>query len=427
MFKHIVSRKPMLLAAGVCLLCTSQILGAVTETFKLSLSDGVAGNVFGASVAIEGNRVVVGAFNFSGGSAYIFDTVTGLQVNKLVPDDLPSFDGFGGSVSLSGNTVLVGARYKNISSLEDGAAYLFDLSTGNQTARIDYPAPLPGGATGFLLHFGESVAISGDTVLIGAPHDEPDSSMAYLYDLNTGAPPVNILNVVPTGPVAIGAVVALNGNTAIVGTPNADVGGTGSLIGRGAAFIFDATTGAKTVDLLASDASNLDTDKFGFSVSISGNLALVGAPRDSIGGNITGSAYLFDITTGDQLFKLTAGDGADGDWFASSVAISDDYAIVGATRTSGGGAVYLFDLLTGQQVAKFSGSDTMAGDFFGGSVAVDGNTLIVAAPGADGATNAPGAAYLFTIPEPSTLALLLIAGPALLHPRRHARRSAIAR
>jgi outer membrane protein assembly factor BamB len=421
----------MTASVAIALSFSTQLANAVvTEEFKLTNDDTLSFDRLGFSVALAGDRVVVGApqsiLSNAGGAVYIFDATTGLQVNKLISDDLAEDDMFGSSVGLSGSTVLVGAPNKKYTTFhEEGAAYLFDLSTGNQTATINRGAPPPGGISVYF-HFGASVSISGDTALIGAPNLEPADSAAYLYDLNTANPPLNILQPIPNGTYELGAVVALDGNTAIIGTPNADVGGTGTFPGPGAAFIFDASTGNKTADLLANDG--VDEDQFGRAVAVRGNLALVGAPGDSSQGDFTGLAYLFDATTGDQLFKFTADDGLFRDAFGFSVALNDDFAIIGAPGLAGGGAVYLFDLLTGQQITKFSGSDTVDMDGFGRSVAVDGDALIVGAPGVDdGAALSSGAAYLFTIPEPATLAVLLVVGPALISRRHGTRRSAIAR
>ncbi len=414
-----ITRLMIAAAVGLMMLSTTIPVGAVvTEVYKLAGPGSIGGEGFGGAVAIEGGYVVVGASHGGtsngGGAAYIFEASTGQQLHKLVSDDLTPSDAFGASVSLSGSRVLVGASHKDFTSLEDGAAYLFDLTSGNQIARIDRGEnPSRGDSEYFVFHFGHSVAISGQTALIGTTGYEPFESSAYLYDLGAADPPLDLLINIPSGHVPIESVVALDGNTAIIGTPKADIGGTGNTVGRGAAFIFDATTGVKTVDLLADDASHLDDDNFGQAVSISGNLALVGAPTDSDLGDRRGSAYLFDITTGEQLFKLTAQDAADSDVFGASVAIHNRYAIVGAPSTNFGGTVYIYDLLTGQYVTQFSGSDTVVGDRFGASLSVYGDSLIVGAPFVDGEASTTGTAYLFTIPEPGTVVGFVVLGPVV--------------
>ncbi len=162
----------------------------------------------------------------------------------------------------------------------------------------------------------------------------------------------------------------------------------------------------------ASDATA--ADDFGYSVAISGNTAIVGAHGNDDVGLESGSAYLFDITTGNQLAKLTASDAAARDWFGRSVAISDNTAIVGAYG-DGGGSAYLFDITTGNQLAKLTASDAATDDLFGYSVAISGNTAIVGACFDDDAGDWSGSAYLFEgVPEPATLGLVLLGGLALL-------------
>jgi len=158
-------------------------------------------------------------------------------------------------------------------------------------------------------------------------------------------------------------------------------------------------------------------------VAISGNTALVGARLDDDGGNESGSAYLFDITTGLQLAKLTASDAAAGDRFGSSVAISGNVALIGAFSNDdagdSSGSAYLFDITTGLQLAKLTASDAALGDEFGFSVAISGNTALVGALFDDDGGFDSGSAYLYTaIPEPSTLLLGVMASMGLLMRRR---------
>ncbi|MCK4873235.1 MAG: hypothetical protein KAS72_10960, partial [Phycisphaerales bacterium] len=164
--------------------------------------------------------------------------------------------------------------------------------------------------------------------------------------------------------------VAISGTTAIVGTRYDDDNG----IDSGSAYLFDTTTGQQLFKLLASDGA--EEDYFGHSVAISGTTAIVGAWADDDNGDLSGSAYLFDTATGQQLFKLLPSDGAMLDSFGVSVAISGTAAIVGAAWDSdngfGSGSAYLFDTTTGQQIAKFLPSDGAEGDQFGHSVAISG-------------------------------------------------------
>ena len=174
-----------------------------------------------------------------------------------------------------------------------------------------------------------------------------------------------------------GSSVAISGTTAIAGAYGGGDNGPYS----GSAYLFDAITGAQMAKLLPSDGTT--SDYFGKSVAISGATAIVGAYYDDDSGSETGSAYLFDTTTGTQLAKLLASDSAPGDYFGYSVAISGATAIVGAVwdDDSGynSGSAYLFDTATGTQIAKLLPSDGASWDEFGISVAISGTTAIVGA------------------------------------------------
>ena len=148
--------------------------------------------------------------------------------------------------------------------------------------------------------------------------------------------------------------------------------------------------------ITSSDAAA--TDRFGWSVSISGDYAIVGAYLDDDNGADSGSAYIYfrdnDVWT--QQAKLTASDGAAGDYFGISVGISGDTAVIGAWRdNSDTGAVYVFTRsgTAWSQQAKLTASDASAGQGFGRSVAIDGDSMI-AGVNIFGASNR--AAYVFT-------------------------------
>ncbi len=154
------------------------------QLFKLLPDDGAVEDRFGHSVAISGATAIVGADldddngSFSG-SAYVFDTTTGRQIAKLLPDDGAEADFFGLSVAISGATAIVGAPWNDDNGTNSGSAYLFDTTTGRQTAKV----LAKDGAAGD--EFGTSLAISGATAIGGAPRDDDngtDSGSAYLFD-----------------------------------------------------------------------------------------------------------------------------------------------------------------------------------------------------------------------------------------------------
>ncbi len=372
----------------------------INEDTKLLPSDGALGDYFGYSVAISGTTVIVGAYrdddnNASSGSVYVFDTTTGQQLFKLLPSDGAAFDEFGRSVAISGTTAIVGASGDDDNGIESGSAYLFDTTTGQQLFKL-----LPSdGAADYV--FGNSVAISGTTAIVGASGDDDsgiESGSAYLFDTTTGQ---QLLKLLPSDGAALdnfGFSVAISGTTAIVGAIGDGDNGEFS----GSAYLFDTITGQQLFKLLPNDGAA--DNVFGNSVAISGTTAIVGAWQDDYNGNQSGSVYLFDTTTGQQLFKLLPSDGAAGDYFGVSVAISGTTVSVGAYQDddngSASGSAYLFDTTTGQQISKLLPSDGAAGDYFGVSVAISGATVSVGAFFVQDNGFGSGSSYLFTAPSP---------------------------
>ena len=339
---------------------------------KVTASDAAEDDQFGDNVAIDGDTAIVGAplhdegATSDAGAAYVFTRSGGewTQVATLTASDAAANDTFGASVAISGATAIVGARGDD----GKGAAYIF-RPAGGWVGSLEEDAKLTATDRNNGDDFGLSVSISGDTAIVGDPgHREGSEGFG---------PP------------------------------------------RGAAYIFAKPgTGwedATDVRLTASDAA--DEDDFGESVSISGDTAIVGASGDKVGSNNTetGSAYVFIEPTGgwtnatNEDAKLTASDAEAGDRFGDSVAIDGDTALVGANEddvggTSDTGSAYVFIAPGGGWVntnedAKLTASNAALGDDVGWSVAIiDGDTALVGAPFDDvGGTSDTGSAYFFQL------------------------------
>ncbi|MBN2641846.1 MAG: hypothetical protein JXR78_09345 [Victivallales bacterium] len=372
------------------------------ELMKLTASDGAQGDYFGRAVSADGNIAIVGAFQdgvsfYDYGSAYLFDVTTGIQLRKLTASDANHGDDFGYSVAIDGDVAIVGAKGDDEGGLNVGAAYLFDITTGNQLAKLMPSDPTLTQNE----YFGYSVAIDGNLAIVGAYGNDTagsDSGSAYVFNVTTGSQTVKLTASDATAGDEFGKSVAINGNIAIVGAPGKDDGGLNS----GAAYLFDATTGSQIAKVTALDAA--ENDYFGQSVAIESNVAIVGAHRKAT----VGAAYLFNITTGSQLMKLTASDAAENDYFGYSVDIKNDIAVVGAMANDDGGSnsgsAYLFDVATGNQLKKLIASDAAENDRFGYSVSI-GDALIIGAYGNDTYT---GAAYLFDLNTKIDLGELLV-------------------
>ena len=393
-----------LVAAGAVVLSSGAAFADLGDQLaKLLADDGMANDNFGHSVAINGTTVIVGAWfaddnGPESGSAYLFDTTTGKQIAKLLPDDGSAGDAFGGSVAIGDAIAIVGAPLDDDNGTNAGSAYLFDTTTGRQIAKL---LPKDGAADDW---FGQSVAISGTTAIVGARADNDNglrSGSAYLFDTTTGRQIAKLLPDDGAEFDEFGYSVAISGppgdEIAIVGANHHDDNGSDS----GSAYLFDAATGRQIAKLLPSDGEALNW--FGHSVAISGNTAIVGAFLDNDNGAASGSAYLFDATTGRQLFKLLPHDGAAGDFFGFSVAISGTTAIIGALGNDDNGftsgSAYLFDITTGQQIAKLLPDDGAADDRFGGSVAISGAAgnefAIIGAQYDDDHSDDSGSVYVF--------------------------------
>ena len=145
--------------------------------------------------------------------------------------------------------------------------------------------------------------------------------------------------------------------------------------------VFDMNTGQQLFKLIGSDSA--PGDFYGSAVAISSDRALVGAQFDDDLGSNSGAAFVFDLNTGQELFKLLPADGEANDWFGDAAALSDDRALIGARQDddngTDAGAVYVFDMSTGQQIHKLVASDGEAGDNFGTSVAISGDMALIGA------------------------------------------------
>jgi len=366
-----------------------------TQT-KIVASDGAADDYFGYSVAISGNYAIVGAYQdddngTDSGSAYIFNVTTGAELHKLVPSDGAANDIFGISVAIDGNYAIVGARQDDDKGTNSGSAYIFNVTTGAELHKLTASDGVAGD------NFGHSVAIDGNYAIVGARQDDDNgttSGSAYIFNVTTGAELHKLLASDGASYDYFGNSVAISGNYAIVGARYDDDNGSNS----GSAYIFNVTTGAELHKLTASDGAA--DDYFGESVAISGNYAIVVAYADDDKGSNSGSVYIFNVNTGAELHKLTASDGAESDYFGISVAIDGNYAIVGAhaddDKGSGSGSAYIFNVQTGAELHKLTASDGAASDQFGISVAISGIYTIVGARMDDDNGANSGSAYIFT-------------------------------
>ena len=371
---------------------------------------------FGQSVAVSGDTAVVGsplenAFRDNYGAVYVYQRDRGGagnwgEVTKLQTVD--RVNGLGASVAISGDTAVV------VSGI---AAYVFDRDEGGvdswgQVATLKPNAQF----TGFPRR---DVAISGDTIAFaGLVSDAiPNTRAVYIYQRNEGGADnwgeVTKLTGSSAEPFdGFGASMAVSDDTIVVGAPER-IGGSSPPTSNGVAYIFERNHGGDDNWGEVKKVTGSDTepgDVFGGSVAVSGETAVVGAYRISTHPTscCTGAAYIFHRNQGGtdnwgEAKKITS---ADGGRFGASVAVDGEIAVVGAWRAE---LAYAFQRHVGGednwgQVAQFSASNAGFQDFFGSSVAVSGDTGIVGAPGEDGAPikGCCGSAYVFDLllPKP---------------------------
>ena len=325
---------------------------------ELTASDGAADDVFGYSAAVSGTTVVVGAFehqvgsNPGQGATYVFvqSGTTWSQQAELTASDGVTGDNFGYSVAVSGNTAVVGAINHTVgSNQQQGAAYAFVESGTAWSQQAELTAS--DGASGD--YFGWSVAVSGNTAVVGAIHHAVGSNQqqgaAYVFAQNgtTWSQQQELTSSDGTSGEDFGFSVAVSGSTIVVGAPGFAVG---SNSGQGAAYVFvpNGATWSQQAELTASDGAA--RDNFGWSVAASGNTVVVGAPFHTVGSNQQqGAAYVFVQSGGvwNQQAELTASDGASRDQFGFSGAVSGSTIVVGASgfavgSSSDQGAAYVF-------------------------------------------------------------------------------------
>jgi hypothetical protein len=387
---------------------------------------------FGTSVAVSGNTIVVGARNFKivearPGAAFVFVKPSlGWATTKEENAKLTASNGeegaeFGESVAISGNTIVVGAHFQKVGATPArGAAYVFVMPPSGWAGSLTQSAELfsMGGAMGD--RFGEAVAISGKTVVAGAPHRNAETGEAYVFTEPSGgwgheeagefvAQKADLTASGGAAKDELGLSVAVSGKTVLAGAPHHKVGENE---GQGAAYAFSEPAGGwgsnkageelnQAAELTASNGAA--QDEFGLSVAMSASTAVAGAPLHNVSG-VFGAAYVFNEPSGGWGSKKAGEDVTQAAELAAagvgfSLALSGSTIVSGAPFDSlaGGemelqGAAYLFSEPSGgwgskeagekvSQTAELTGERPEVREMFGTSVAISGDTVFAGAPG----------------------------------------------
>lgn len=385
----------------------------ITELFG---ETGDAGDHLGMSVAASNNFAIAGAYlddsgGIDAGSAYIFEqTPSGwVERDKILAQDHSPDSYFGYTVSIDGDTAVIGAYGESELGFEAGAAYVFVRSGNDWIQQAKLLAN--DGALGD--RFGESVAISGNTIVVGAHWDDDhgrNSGSAYVFvrDGNSWTQQAKLSTPDGNTEDSFGRAVAISGDTIVVSAFYDDDLGFNS----GSVHVFErsGTIWTRQPKLLASDGGV--TDEFGTNVAIDGNTFLVSAARDDDMGADAGAFYVFvhDGIEWKEHSKLRAPGSGAGDRL-SAVDINGNIAIIGAwgddDSGSNSGAAYVFER-NGTSWAfhsKLSAPDGASEDLFGRSVAIANNSLIVGADSDDSHDIDAGAVYFFGPSYPADVAI----------------------
>jgi hypothetical protein len=370
-----IRRRAKLVGALFAIVCTSFSTSAqasdkpIAPVAQLTPSDGMSGDSFGSSLALSGNTLVVGsAYAEGAGAAYIFSGSgsSWTQIAKLTPSDGVTGGQFGYALAISGNTIAVGAPMSS-----GGAVYVFvKPATGwqnmTETAKLTYQGDI----------FGYCVAFAGDGQFLLV--DALFQSAAYVFDkpptgwVNATAP--TTILVPPSGSSGFGNSIATSGTTAVIGAP-------GTNNSSGAAYIFSLTAGVANINasatLTASDSGGI----LGNTLAFHGNTVLAGAQNHQ---DATGAAYVFvEPATGwtdmTQTAELTSGSSAQ-TAFGAALGLSTGAIIVGLPSGRVGTVDEFTQPSTGwanSAAPNFRFLPPIKSDNFGGILAFDGMTLAV--------------------------------------------------
>jgi len=421
------------------------------EHAKLTADNPSRGDNFGISVSIEENYVVVGAFDmfeYQPSTAYVFvpEGDSWICHFKLTPSD-GGGNHHGFSVAISGEYGIVGAPEDYEAEEEAGAAYIYAIPNYAKRPFISFVEPdgiddvvdcsftiewadadLDDDATISLYYDTDNSGADGTLIISGLSEDPDGPDNQYVWDITeieTGtyyiygviddgkndpsiqyskgpiqAHTIYSINKLTAGDAAayyhFGSSVSISGDYAIVGAHGDDDSGSSS----GSVYIYkrEGEAWVEQAKLTASDAAAYAN--FGYSVSISGDYAIVGADGDDVNGDYSGSAYVFkregDIWV--EQAKLTASDAAAYNYFGFSVSISGDYAIVGSMGDDNLGSAYVFkregDIWA--ELFKLTAGDRREYDYYGSAVSIHGSYIIVGDHFDDDAEDESGAAYIYS-------------------------------
>lgn len=381
-----------------------------TETQKITASDGLRNEQYGFSVAIEGSRALVGAYQH-GGAGIGAGAVYSLHFNGedwvedliIIGGDTAGGDRFGSAVAIDGDLAAIGAPMDDDMGFDSGSVYLY-RHDGTTWRFVQKLVPFDGEQFDF---FGRAIELEGDVLWVGTPgDDQPDQEAGSVYvyrnDGSTWQFEQRITSSDATAFDSYGRAISAQGTTLLVGASEDDDDGGRS----GSAYIvqYDGSSWNEVQKIRPKDGK-LNAE-FGRDVSLDGEYAIIGAPgdtRNEYQGIGSAYAFHFDGTRWVERQKITCSDGIDFHNFGNVVELDGRGVTIAARNDPLGigtltGSAYVFRLVGSRWIEerKLAASDRNQQELFGVSIASsDGTTLI----GASGDTSQTGAAYVFLNPE----------------------------
>jgi hypothetical protein len=389
--------------------------GVLSESQMLAAHTGASGGQFGRSIAASGERIVIGApgdwaFGLQAGGAFVYVRVGShwIAEARLVPSDPEAGDEFGESVGISGDTIVVGAHRDDDGADDAGSAYVFTRIGETWLQQAKLLAATPGTNDGF----GRSVAIDGDTVLVGSPNDNTpagqNAGSIHVFTRSGTAWPLQakLLDPVPQANHRFGKSVAVAGDTLVVGSVQFTFPTTGPPA-PAHVFVRDGTSWDLQATLdPGSDPVGFSGGTIGTTVAIQGDTIVMGLPEAQPTGHLSvGAVRIFERTGADwTAVQDIYGRNRPGDnRFGSSVAIDDNQLVVGITRSDAhgfsSGAAVTYRHVGGEwwPGSHLVPSDIADGDFLGNSVAITGDSALVGAAWHDLVFSGAGAVYAFAL------------------------------
>lgn len=374
-----------------CVVGGSSVGQVLNEQAKITASDAEAYDYFGYSVDLWNGVIAIGSYGNDeraqgAGAVYLFDATTLTESHKLLAVDGERNDQMGRVLALSSDYVAVGCEGDDDLGSISGAVYVFDVATGTQRWKLH----TVDGESGDL--FGTSVAADGEVIVAGSPgRDEAQTSSgaAYLFDATTGAQLRKLLPGDPSAFSRFGSSAAIGEGVIAIGSPYDDDLGTWS----GSVYLFDQTTGALIEKIVAPDG--VENDLFGYDIEIKEGFLAIGSPSTFQLAEQRGTVFLYDLASRTLLHEFTPPPESNAGLFGRSMSIHN--GILAISASYGGGVIYLYDLVSFEGLATLLPGDLVETQSFGGALAMHDGTLVCGSFNDSQVAQSAGSAYTFDL------------------------------